>query len=230
MSGLLLIISWSVWIEKFHRIFVTLFSATCVGWYWYNGMYFSINPCSSSKRTWMYLQTLSWLSRYFVGERPSQPDMMWWMVSFSTRQIRHVSSSSTLKICFSINLMEIACSWMAAIVDSVDLFRVEDFSHWLDRSLSTWGWSRYFANCPCIFFLLSSASSLLICADLMAIFHGNFLMAASCWISWPISSQYRCTFWWIDFSLRVTCQFDVSFSNCSSEFKRQLVKLIIAFL
>ena len=95
-------------------------------------MYFSINPCSSSKRTWMYLQTLSWRSRYFVGERPSQPDMMWWMVSFSTRQIRHVSSSSILKTCFLICLVEIACSWMAATVDSVDLFSVEDFSHWLD--------------------------------------------------------------------------------------------------
>ena len=115
-------------------------------------MYFSINPCSSSKRTWMYLQTLSWRSRYFVGERPSQPDMMWWMVSFSTRQIRHVSSSSILKTCFLICLVEIACSWMAAIVDSVDLFSVED-------------WSRYFANCPFICFLLSSASSLLIRAD-----------------------------------------------------------------
>ena len=200
--------------------FVELFSASCVGWCWYHSMYFSINPCSSSKRTWMYLQTLSWRSRYFVGERPSQPDMIWWMVSFSTRQILHVSSSSTLKTCFSIYLVEIACSWMAAIVDSVDLFRVEDFSHWLDRSLSTWDWSRYLANCPCIFFLLSSASSLLICADLMAIFRGNFLMAASCWISWPISSQYRCAFWWIDFSSRVTCQFDVSFRTCSSEFKR----------
>ena len=119
---------------------------------------------------------------------------------------------------------------LAAIADSVDLFRAEDSSHWLDCSLSTKGWSRYLASCPCIFFLLSSASSLLIRADLMVIFRGNFLMAASCWISWPISSQYRCTFWWIDFSLRVTCQFDVSFSNCSSEFKRQLVKLIIAFL
>ena len=128
-------------------------------------MYFSINPCSSSKRTWMYLQTLSWRSRYFVGERPSQPDMMWWMVSFSTRQIRHVSSSSILKTCFLICLVEIACSWMAAIVDSVDLFSGEDFSHWLGRSLSTRGWSRYFANCPFICFLLSSASSFLIRAD-----------------------------------------------------------------
>ena len=114
-----------------------IFSYICVGWCWYHGMYFSINPCSSSKRTWTYLQMLSWRSRYVVGERPSQPDMMWWMVSFSTRQIRHVSSSSTLKICFSIYLVEIACSWMAAIVDSVDLFRVEDFSHWLDCPLST---------------------------------------------------------------------------------------------
>ena len=91
MSDLLLITSSSVWIKKFHRIFVELLSATCVGWCWYHGIYYSINPCSSSNRTWMYLQTLSWRSRYFVGERPSQPDMMWWMVSFSTRQIRHVS-------------------------------------------------------------------------------------------------------------------------------------------
>ena len=73
----------------------------------------------------MYLQTLSWRSRYFVGERPSQPDMIWWMVSFSTRQILHVSSSSTLKTCFSIYLVEIACSWVAAIADTVDPFRVE---------------------------------------------------------------------------------------------------------
>ena len=85
----------------------------------------------------MYLQTLSWRSRYFVGKRPSQPDMKWWMVSFSTQQIRHVLSSSTLKTCVLIYLVEITCSWMAAIVDSVDLFRVEDFSHWLDHSLST---------------------------------------------------------------------------------------------
>ena len=177
------------------------------------------NQCSSSKRTWMYLQALWWLSRYFVGERPSQPDMIWWMVPFSTRQIRHVSSSSTFKTCFLVYLVEISCSWTAVIVDSVDLFRVEDFSHWLDRSLSTWGWSRYFANCPCIFFLLSSASSLLIRADLMVIFRGNFFMGASCWISLPISSQYRCAFWWINFS-RVTCQFDVSFRNCSSEITR----------
>ena len=35
---------------------------------WYRGMYFSINQCSSSKRTWMHLQTLSWRSRYFVGK------------------------------------------------------------------------------------------------------------------------------------------------------------------
>ena len=102
MSCLLLITSWSVWIEKFHRIFLELFSATCVGWCWYHGMYFLINACSSSKRTWMYLQTLSWRSRYFVGERPSQPDMMWWMVSFLAWQIRHVSSSSILKTFFNI--------------------------------------------------------------------------------------------------------------------------------
>ena len=51
MSVLLLIASWSAWIEKFHRILVELFSATCVDQCWYHGMYFSINPCSSSKRT-----------------------------------------------------------------------------------------------------------------------------------------------------------------------------------
>ena len=143
MSGLLLITSWSVCIGKFHRIFVELFSTTCAGWCWYHGMYFSINSWSSSKITWIYLQTLSWRSRYFVGERPSQLDMMWWMVSFSTRQIRHVSSSSTLKTCCLIYLVEIACSWIAATVDYVDIFRVEDFSHWLDYSLSTWDCSRY---------------------------------------------------------------------------------------
>ena len=147
LPGLLLITSWSVWIGKFHWSFVELFSATYAGWCWLYGMYFSINPCSSSKWTWMYLQTLSSRSRYFVGERPSKRDM-WWMFSFSTRQIRHVSSSSTLKKCFLMHLVEIACFWMAAIVDSVDLFRVEGFSHWLDRSLSTWGWSRYFAKLP----------------------------------------------------------------------------------
>ena len=144
-AGLLLITSWSGWIGKFHRSFVELFSATYAGWCWLYGIYFSINPCSSSKWTWMYLQTLSWHSRYFVGERPSQRDMMWWMFSFSTRQIRHVSSSSTLKKYFLMHLVEIACFWMA-IVDSVDLFRVEGFSHWLDCPLSTWGWSRYFAK------------------------------------------------------------------------------------
>ena len=53
MPGLLLVTSWSVWIQKFHRILVELFSAACVGWCWYHGMYFSINPCSSSKRTWI---------------------------------------------------------------------------------------------------------------------------------------------------------------------------------
>ena len=58
---------------------------------------------------------------------------MWWMVSFPTRQIRHVPSSSILKTCFLICLVEIASSWMAATVESVDLFRVENFSHWLDR-------------------------------------------------------------------------------------------------
>ena len=100
----------------------------------------------------MYIQTLSWRSRYFIGERPSQPAMMWWTVCFSTRQICYASSSSTLKTCFSIYLVEIACSWVAAIDDSVDLFRVKDFSHWLDRSLRTYYWSRYLANCPCIFF------------------------------------------------------------------------------
>ena len=124
---------------------------------------------------------------------------MRWMVSFLTHQIQHVSSSSTLKTRFLIYLMEIACSWIPATVDSVNLFRVEDFSHWLDHSLSTWGCSRYFADCPCIFFLLSSPSSLLICVELMVNFHGNFLMAANCWISWPISQQYYCAFWWIYF-------------------------------
>ena len=38
---------------------------------------------------------------------------------------------------FSIYLAEIACSQMAAIVDPVDLSRVEDLIHWLDYSLST---------------------------------------------------------------------------------------------
>ena len=66
------------------------------------GTMICISPCSSSKRTWMYLQTLSWHSRYFVGERPWQPDMMWWMVSFLAWQIRHVSSSSILKTFFNI--------------------------------------------------------------------------------------------------------------------------------
>ena len=175
MSGLLLITLWSVWIGKLHRICVELFSATCVGWCWYRGIYFSINPCSSSKRTWMYLQTLSWRSRYFVGERPSQPDMMWWMVSFSTRQIRHVSSSSILKTCFLICLVEIACSWMAAIVDSVDLFSVEDFSHWLDHSLSTWGWSSYFAKCPCILSFEFRLQFVDMCRfDRIVVYHGQF--------------------------------------------------------
>ena len=89
MSGLLLITSWSDWIGKFHRTIVELISVTCADWCWYHVMYFSINPCSSSKRTLIYLQTLSWRSRYFVRERPSQSDMMWWMLSFSTWQIRH---------------------------------------------------------------------------------------------------------------------------------------------
>ena len=106
-------------------IFVGLFSATCLGSCWYHGMYFSIKLCSSNKKTWMYLQILSWPSRYFVGETPLQPDMMWWMVSFLTRQIWHLSSSLTLKTCFSIYLVEIACSWVAAIADTVDPFRVE---------------------------------------------------------------------------------------------------------
>ena len=203
MSGLLLITSWSVWIGKFHRIFVELFSTTCSGWCRYHGMYFSINPCSSRKKTWMYLQTLSRRSRYFVGERPSQFDMMWWMVSFLIWQIRHVSSFLTLKTCFLIYLVEIACSWIAATVDSVDLFRVEDFSHWFDWSLPTWCCLSYFANCPapCIFFLLSSASNLLMRVDFMVNFRGNFLMVADCWISWLISSQYWCVFWWIIFLL-----------------------------
>ena len=96
-------------------------------------------------------------------------------------------ADSTLKACFLIYLVEIACSWMTATAD-----------HWLDRSLSTCSWSRYFAYCPCIFFLLSSTSCLLMRADLMMNFGDNFLMAASCWIPWPISSQYCCAFWLID--------------------------------
>ena len=136
-------------------------------------MSFLINPCSSSRRTWMYLQTLSWRLKYFVGERPSLLDMMWWMASFSTRQIWLVSSFSTLKICYLIYLVEIACSWIAATFDSVDLFRVEDFSHWLDCFLSTWGCSRYFVNCPCISVLLSSDCNLLRRADLRVNFRGN---------------------------------------------------------
>ena len=126
---------------------------------------------------------------------------------------------STLKTCFLIYLVEIACSWIAATADFIDLYRVEDFSYWLDRSLLTWGCWRYFGSCPWIIFLLSSVSSLLMRADLMVIFRGNFLMAANCWISWPVSWQYCCTFWWIDFSPQVTCQRDVSFRNCSSDFK-----------
>ena len=92
----------------------------CGGWYWYKAMYSSINPCSSSKRTGMYLQAVLWRSIYFVGERPSQPDMMWWwMLSFSIPQIQHVSSSSwKLKTWFLIYLVEISCSWMPATVDS----------------------------------------------------------------------------------------------------------------
>ena len=35
----------------------------------------------------MYLQTLSWHSKYFVGKKSSQADMMWLMVSFLTQQI-----------------------------------------------------------------------------------------------------------------------------------------------
>ena len=85
----------------------------------------------------MYLQTLSWRSRYFVGEKLSQPDMMWWMISFSNRQIRHIIIFNIEDMFFNIFLVEIACSWIAAAVNSVDLYRVEDFSHWLDRSLST---------------------------------------------------------------------------------------------
>ena len=98
--------------------------------------------------------------------------------------------------------------------------KVENFGHLLDCSLLTWGWSRYFANCAYIFFPPNSISSLLMHADLMVNFRGNFLMAASYWISWPISSQYCRAFWWIDFSPQVTCQFDVRFKNCYSEFKR----------
>ena len=63
--------------------------------------------------------------------------MTWSMVSSSKLRIRHVSSSSTLKTCFLIYLVKIACSRMEATVDSVEVFRVEDFSHCLDRSLST---------------------------------------------------------------------------------------------
>ena len=180
MSGLLLRTSWSVWIRKFYRILVKLFSATCSGWCWYRRMYLSINPWSSSTRTWMYLQTLSWLLRYFVGERLCQHDM-WWMFSFSTQHIWHVSSSSTLKTCFLIYLVEITCSWMAAIVDSLDLFRVKDFNHCLNRALSTWGWSRYFANFVWMLLLLSSASSLSMREDMMMNFpqqvpHGGRLL------------------------------------------------------
>ena len=112
-------------------------------WSQSNWLFCWFYPPQLCRVCWIYLQTLSWRSRYFVGERPSQLDMMWWMVSFSTRQIRHVSSSSTLKTCCLIYLVGIACSWIAATVDYVDIFRVEDFSHWLDYSLSTWDCSRY---------------------------------------------------------------------------------------
>ena len=145
--------------------------------------------------------------------------MMWWMVFYSTRQVQQVLLSSIFKSCFLIYLVEIACSWIAATVDSVDLFRVEYFNHWLGRSLSTWGCSSYFSNYPCLFFLLCSTSSLLMCADLMLNFRGNFLVAVNCWISWPLSLQYYCAFWWIDFFPWVTCQFVVSFRDCSLEFK-----------
>ena len=73
---------------------------------------------------------------------------------------------------FLIYLVEFACFWMAAIVDSswlcwlwmvaIVIFSGEDCSHWLDRPSLTWVLSRYFANYPCIFFLLGSTSSLLI--------------------------------------------------------------------
>ena len=177
MFDLLLITSWSVWIGKFHEIFVELFSVTCAGSCWYHGMYFLKNPCSSSKRTWMHLPTLSWLlillcrwknitTRYDVVDG-----------FFFDTGVPHVSSSSTLKTCFLMCLMEIACFWMAIFVDYVDLSWVEDLIHWLDHSLSTWGWWRYVENYPCTFFLLSSTASLLMHADLMVNFCGNFLMA-----------------------------------------------------
>ena len=151
MFDLLLITSWSVWIGKFHEIFVELFSVTCTGSCWYHGMYFLKNPCSSSKRTWMHLPTLSWLLILFcrwknITTRYDVVDGF-----FFDTGVPHVSSSSTLKTCFLMCLMEIACSWMATFVDYVDLSRVEDLIHWLDHSLSTWGWWRYVENCPCTF-------------------------------------------------------------------------------
>ena len=67
MSGVLWWRWWSVWIWKFYRIFTRLFSTIGLGWCRYHDVIWLWKPCSFKRRIWMYLHTLSCLSRYFVG-------------------------------------------------------------------------------------------------------------------------------------------------------------------
>ena len=98
------------------------------------------------------MQTLSCLSTYFVGAKIGHPEMTCWMVSLWCLHARHVSSSLVLYMCFLMYLVEIAFSWIAHIVLSVDLLSVEDFSQARLALLSMCGSLTLTRNCPCSFF------------------------------------------------------------------------------
>ena len=120
---------------------------------------------------------------------------------------------------FLIYLVEIACSWIAATVNSVYLLRVEDFNHWLYRSLLIWVCSRCFVNCPLFSFFWVSLQFVDACGfdgEFRRQFpHGSQLLNIVInFITTSLCLLVDIFFPW------VTYQVDVSFRNFSSEFKR----------
>ena len=138
MSGLLVVIKWSVCTVKCQSILHESFSMTASGWCSYH---FDLRwvPFALQMSQWIRLPTQSCLLLYSLWASLGHSLTMWLIVSSALLHILHFACSCYLSIFPLITLVRMACSWAANIKLSVSRFRVPFRNHchlsWFPTSL-----------------------------------------------------------------------------------------------
>ena len=90
--------------------------------------------------------------------RTGQSDITCWIVSFCCLHAWHVSSFITLWMCVFIYFVEVAFFYIAHMILSVAILKIEDFNHVRLDFLSMCGSSMIAKHWPCTFFCLMDLS------------------------------------------------------------------------